>query len=256
MEIVASTVRVRKNTLTPPLTCASFTPVSDQAPGAVPLPNPDPHQDQASTRITRLLGVIHSLIAFGKHLTTVLQSQPSNDTLYAIVIRFGTTKFALIVARIAHAIRLAEALEAKLAPLADRPERQPAAPTQRASSPRKPRDPRNAAPPPADAESILAGLPTAEQIAEQLRTRPAHAVLLEIFSNLGILPSDPLWRDIVSAFEDIGGSFLKLWNDIRERTKITNFYPPGTPIRFPKVLTNSEIWERRYATAEAATGPP
>ena len=37
---------------------------------------------------------------------------------------------------------------------------------------RKPRDPRNAAPQPADAESILAGLPTAEHIAEQLRTRP------------------------------------------------------------------------------------
>ena len=136
-----------------------------------------------------------------------------------------------MLARITRGLLLAEALQAKLALRVDRPDPVRTPRTSREpSSPRKPRSPRTATPPPNTDGSLLASLPTAEEIAEQLRTRPVHAVLHEICSNLGIMPSDTLWRDIVNVLTENRGSFLKLWNDALDRCAITNFIPPDTPI--------------------------
>jgi hypothetical protein len=39
-------------------------------------------------------------------------------------------------------------------------------------------------------------MPTAEQIAAEVRRRPIGAVIADICRDLRILPSHPLWRDI------------------------------------------------------------
>ena len=159
-----------------------------------------------------------------------------------------------MLARITRGLLLAEALQAKLARRADRPDpvRTPYA-SREPSSPRKPRSPRTA-PQPNSEDSLFASLPTAEEIAEQLRTRPVHAVLHEICSNLGIMPSDKLWRDIVNVLTENHGSFLKLWNDALDRIAITNFIPPDTPINLAMLLQRRK--PRPISVGLVSTGPP
>ncbi len=237
----------------------SCRPVTAAANTAEPAHHPDPPQDRPaaplSTRTTRLLGVLHALIAFGKQVAGALQSDPLDaEARFGVIHRFGTLRIKLMLARITRGLLLAEALEAKLALRADRPDpvRTPRAPRE-PSSPRKPRSPCTNTPQPNDAESLLASLPTAEEIAEQLRTRPVHAVLHEICSNLGIMPSDTLWRDIVNVLTENRGSFLKLWNDALDRCAITNFIPPDTPIN-PAMLLRRD--PRPITVGLVSTGPP
>ena len=227
---------------------------------AEPAHHPDPHQDRPaaplSTRTTRLLGVLHALIAFGKQLADTLKRDPLDaEARFGVIHRFGTLRIKFMLARIARGLLLAEALQAKLARRADRPDpvRTPHA-SREPSSPRKPRSPRANTPQPNSDGSLLAALPTAEEIAEQLRTRPVHAVLHEICSNLGIMPSDTLWRDIVDVLTENRGSFLKLWNDALDRSAITNFTPPDTPIIPAMLLQRRE--PRPISVGLASTGPP
>ena len=223
---------------------------------AEPTQHPDPRQDRPaapiSTRATRFLGVVQALLAFGKELAAALQRDPHlTQARFGVTHRFGTVKISVMLARLARGLRLAEALEAKLARRAHRPDpvRTPRTPSQR-----KPRSPCTAAPRQASERAVLATLPTAEEIAEHLRTRPAHVVLLQICSDLGILPCDRLWRDIRGVLGEYGGSFLKLWNDALGRTAATNFIPPDTPVRLPKLPPLSELYSVSAETA--ATGPP
>ncbi len=227
---------------------------------ADPAHHPDPHQDRPaaplSTRATRLLGVLHALIAFGKQLADVLQRDPLDaEASFGVIHRFGTLRIKFMLARITRGLLLAEALQAKLARRADRPDpvRTPRAPRE-PSSPRKPRSPRANTPQPNSDDSLFASLPTAEEIAEQLRTRPVHAVLHEICSNLGIVPSDKLWRDIVNVLTENRGSFLKFWNDALDRSAITNFIPPDTPINPAMLLQRRE--PRPITVGLVSTGPP
>lgn len=234
---------------------------------AEPTQRPDPRQDRpavpisgapayrapAPTRIARLLGALHSLIAFGRELAATLQRDPlAAETRVDVTVRFGTIKIALILARITRGLRLAEALEAKLAPRADRPVRPYTERAPRASSSRKPRGPRGTAPQPTTED--LDTLPTAEEIAEQLRTRPVHAVLLEICSNLGIQPADPFWQDITRIVTENGGSFIKLWRESRDRARLTNFFPPDAPFILPKPQPVPAL--QLVSAATASTGPP
>jgi hypothetical protein len=79
--------------------------------------------------------------------------------------------------------------------------------------------PRPSASPPAEAvEPCLAQLPTAEQIAAEVRRRPIGAVIAEIYLNLGILPSHPLWREVERAMLEFSGSLAKPLNDIFDQT--------------------------------------
>lgn len=221
---------------------------------AEPTQHPDPPQDQApipeSTRTTRLLGVVQALIAFGKQLAATLQSSPSADTLFWITGRFGTTDIKLILARITRGLRLAAALETKLASRADRAQPIRASGT---SSPRKPRSRRPETPRQNNEDSVLANLPTSEEIAEQLRRYPVHVVLRKLCSDLGIIGADPLWQDIQRVLDENGGSSLALWKEMMDRTAITNFLPPDTPIRLPPP---SQWPELRYGSILAASAQP
>ena len=222
---------------------------------AEPACQPDPPQDPAPasvapTRIAHLLGVVTALIAFGKQLAATLQAHTAAEAPNDIALRFGINSAAFILARITRGLQLAAALETKLAERASRPEaaRTPCAP----SFPRKPRSPRPKAPPLPDTDPAI--LPTAEEIAEKLRRHPAHVLLREICSDLGLLPSDPLYRRVEEAIWDYNGDTFALWKDTRKRTAITNFIPPNVRFVWPKLR---QTWEPFVpSVAVVATGPP
>lgn len=225
----------------------------------------DPPQDRAvpgdaPSRTGRLLGLVRKLIDYGKELAGTLQQRPSAETLFGITLCFGTISIALILARITRGLRIAAALEARLANRAERPQR--SQPTARAPSSRKPRAARPAAQYAAqyaarhqdDLASLLDALPTPEEIAAQIRRRPIGAVLVDICSDLGITADHPLWREITYAIIDTGGSFAALVKDVFKRTRITNFLPPDTPMIPPM----PPGWRppSLISAATAATGPP
>ena len=107
---------------------------------------------------------------------------------------FGTSDLALILARIAQGLHRAGLLEEKIARTAARLDAEPQ--PKPAPSPRAPRalpceaqppSPRRAQPQqPADAASLLANLPTPDQIAAKVRRQPIGAVLADICRDLGI----------------------------------------------------------------------
>jgi hypothetical protein len=118
----------------------------------------------------------------------------------------------VIVARIARGLLLAQALEARVLSRAAALDEGPR--PRRARSAPKP----SASPPTEAAEPRLAQVPTAQQIAAEVRRRPIGAVIADIYLNLGIPPSHPLWRAVQRAMLDFGGSFARLLNDMFDRT--------------------------------------
>ena len=63
---------------------------------------------------------------------------------------------------------------------------------------------------------ILARLPTPEDIAAQVRRRPVGAVIADIFRDFGIVPSNPLWRELSLAIIENGGNLATLFKDTFE----------------------------------------
>ena len=112
-------------------------------PTAAPPNRPDPHQDRpatgadAPTRTGRLLTLVRTLIAYGRHMAAALQQRTSATDLGDITRNFGTIDIGEIVARITRGLLRAAALEARLI---SRPIREPAAPaTPTVPSPAAPR---------------------------------------------------------------------------------------------------------------------
>jgi hypothetical protein len=246
--------------LTPPFVYVLILFVPAPPATAAPTNPADPQQDRAAaagdppnSRIGRLLGLVRKLILYGKELASTLQQQPSAETLFHVTLRFGTVNIALILARITRGLRIAAALEARLAPRAARPE-----PVRAPARPRSPRKPRAARPPSRpqddDTASLLDRIPTAEEIAVQLRRRPFGAVLVDICGDLGITATHPLWRDITWALIENNGSQLALLKDVFKRTSLTNFLPPDTPLVPP--MPPGWLPPHLVSAATAATGPP
>lgn len=164
-----------------------------------------------------LLGLVRKLIDYGKEIAATLQQRGSNIDLTAVTRPFGTRDIALILARITRGLLLCSALEAKLtqhpACLDARPRKSAAAPSQRQSS-----NPR----PPADrsvetADAILARLPTAEEIAAQVRRRPVGAVIADICRDLGIGWRHQLWQDLHQVMLRFRGNLIALDKVIMDR---------------------------------------
>ena len=213
------------------------------------LPNqPDPTPDLATapapveTRTTRLLGLLRKLIDYGTELARSLQQRPALATLVTIALHFGTRDIALILARIARGLELAYALEDKLVshPLPETVAKD----FLRAPVARKPRTARPAAPRP-----DLPDLPTAEDIAAALRDRPAGEVIADICRDLGIVPANPLWGEIMTVVNEYGGNFMRLMKTVMKRLCAWSTDPSW--------LTD-EGWADVWAQTEAlyATGPP
>ena len=87
---------------------------------AGPPDRPDPHQDRpaagadAPSRTGRLLTIVRTLIAYGRHLAAALQQRTSATDLGDITRHFGTIDIGEIVARITRGLLRAAALEARL----------------------------------------------------------------------------------------------------------------------------------------------
>ena len=195
---------------------------------------PDPHQDRpaagadATNRNGRLLTLVRTLIAYGRHMAAALQQRTSATDLADITRHFGTIDIGEIVARITRGLLRAAALEARLI---SHPIREPATPA--ALTAPSPREPRAAQP---EDESAGAGeprivrLPTPGDIAAESRRRPAGAVLADICRDLGIVPSNPLWRQLSAAIISYGGNLATLVGDIADRHGLL-IRPPAAPTR-------------------------
>ena len=90
-------------------------------------------------------------------------------------------------------------------------------------------------------------MPTAEQIAALVRRRPIGAVIADIYRDLGILPSHPLWRDMQQAMCEFGGSLTRLLRDILDRV-----FPLKPPTQAPAM----QAAPPGTALAPPGTGPP
>ena len=193
------------------------------------------------SRAGQLLGLVRKLIDYGKDLAGALR-QRGIDALNSPAHRFGTLDVALILARITHGLHLAAALEARVTASAARLDAEPK--PSRTSTRRASRPQRADAPPSEATASVLATMPTPEQIAAEVRRRPIGAVLADICRDLGILPCDPLWRDLQLPIIRYCGNYARLVMDILGRP----FSLPGaavTPDPSPPLLG-----------APVGTGPP
>lgn len=212
-----------------------------------PPDGPDP--TAAPSRSAHLLGLVHSLIAFGKSLLETLQRDPGPNERFGITHRFGTKNIALIIARITRGLLIAGALDDRLVHSARQLDRRPSSPcpiTSRTPAVQSRPARGRAIRPEADDAELLARLPTAEEIAAQIRHRPIGRVLEDICRDLGILPSDKLWRDLLLPIIANGGDSVRLLEHVAKRVTHASF---DWSLRIPASATFAP-------PPEVATGPP
>ena len=228
---------------------------------ATPTDAADPVQDRpaegASDRISGILGVVRKLIDFGRQLMGTLRQGSNADSdrtaVADIKLRFSTLDVAAILARITRGLELAAGLETRLekwlvrtpadpASTGDRPERQP-----RTVSLAKPRARKS--------EPEISGLPSAGEIAARLRLRPIGVVLADICRDLGIVPADPIWRELYFPILMNGGN--------PGRLAMASF--DQGPEGFTEVYADADVRaliEHRYVRylpphlAQSGAGPP
>ena len=190
----------------------------------------------------RLLRLVRKLIDYGKQLGTALTQRTAD--LASVTRDFGTKDIALILGRIRCGLERANLLEARIIDEAARLDAAAAraAPAAAVAPRTRPATPRPPEPPKQQPDPRLARLPTSEEIAEQVRHQPIGAVLADICRDLGIVPSHPLWLELMVLVPEHGGNFPALFEDIWDRVlPLPGIGPPGAS---PPSL------------APAATGPP
>ena len=196
-----------------------------------------------------MLGLVRKLIDYGFELANTLRRRAAANDVGAMVRPFGTTDLAMIFARITRGLRLAGALEERLVRHPVPEEKKPAstgAPSQR--------QPRAARPPAAARRSLdpdprLAGMPTPEQIAADIRRRPVGAVIADICRDLGILPGHKLWQELSLAIIDHRGSLTGLTKDIFRRLRMLR---PGAQV----VIDPAWAEPGPQFSQAGGTGPP
>ena len=207
---------------------------------STPTPTTEP------SRSGRLLNLVRKLIDYGRELAATIRQRTAAEPLFAKV-RFGTADLALVLARIARGLLLADALEARVLHRAAHLDagRRPARARSAANAPAALRV--------AEADPRLACLPTAEQIAAEVRRRPIGAVIADICRDLGILPGlldRAFWDELSRAIIRHGGSLARLVKDFLDQA-----FP--LPARPPPAVTPAEL--RRPTLrfeAPGSTGPP
>ncbi len=197
-----------------------------------PAPTKDPDPPRATTTLPtalgRVLSLVRKLIDYGRQLAGTVRQRAAAPGFALFARPFGTADLAIILARIADGLRRATALEARLRQRAARgrdltptPVREPAV--------RGPRPARQVAAPDAQPEPQpadhsedprLARLPTAEEIAAEVRRRPVGAVIADICRDLGIAPGHldrAFWDELRHAIGTYGGSLAGFLGDLNTR---------------------------------------
>ncbi len=193
----------------------------------------------AESRSGRLLALVRKLIDYGKELAATIRERIAEPVFARTC--FGTNDLAVIVRRIAHGVQLANALEARVLQRAAWLDKGP-----RPSRPQAARNPAKPAAPRPAADAPLSHLPTAEQIAAEVRRRPIGTVIADICRDLGILPSHPLWREVQNALIVHNGGYARLLIDILHRA-----FP-----RAARYLRPAKAASPGAALAPTGTGPP
>jgi hypothetical protein len=217
---------------------------ADQAPGGAPTHSP----------ACRVRDLLRKLIAYGQDLARTLQQRAAAATLATVALHFGTRDVALILARIARGLQLANALEAKLIRRPLRPDAEPdaeadAEPDADPDLVRAPADCAKRTARRAVRRPSLPDMPTAEEIAAALRHRPVGAVIADICRDLGIVPAHPLWQEVMMVVSEHGGSFVKLLKDTLARLSSWRTDPSW-------VEADWSLPPRPQPVAACGTGPP
>ena len=198
------------------------------------------------SRSGRLLALVRKLIDYGTQLADKIRARPVDADTIDLRCQFFTTDIPLILARIKQGLLRAGLLQEKIARVAPRLDAHPKpAPTPSLHAPRdaQPPRPRSQAAT-ASFNPALANLPTAEEIAEKVRTQPIGRVLADICRDLGLYPAHPLWSELGLAINEFGGSWLRLGMDLLNQS-----FPIAPIVARLKA-------ERAAARATAATGSP
>ncbi len=226
-----------------------------------PTPTTEPDPLRASpampAAIGRVLSVVRKLIDYGKQLADTLQQRATTPGFARFACRFGTADVAAILARITNGLLRATALEARLCQRAERGQ-ELKSPPMRLPAIRGPRPARQAAPPSAQPEPQktedtqdprLARLPTADEIAAEVRSRPVGAVIADICRDLGIAPGEldrAFWEELNLAIISYGGTYAGVLHDLIHRSFAfmfgdhANTADPGAPAsssRLPALAT-------------------
>jgi hypothetical protein len=189
-----------------------------------PVPPPDGPDTSAPApnRAGRLLGFLRKVIGYGKELAASLQQRvsPCPEHVVTVMRNFGTVDIGLILASITRALLRASALEAAVVsrgdqpddvPLRATPERLPRSTLRRSAQPAEPSA--------TDADPRVVRMPTPQNIAAQIRRRPAGAVLADICFDLGIGTNHPLWPELRSVINENGGNAVALMLRIFRRER-------------------------------------
>lgn len=220
--------------------------VAPSPPAAPTLPDPQPDRAAAVLpRVALLLGLVHKLIDYGRHLATSLQRGQVPPGRAPLVYRFGTSDIGAIIARIIRGLHRAAALQDRLTRRAATG-RDLLSPSAR-RAPRKPRAPRPMDP---AQETPVLRLPSREEIAAAVRRRPIGAVIAEICCDLGIMPgllSRAEWEELALAITTHGGSLSGFFKAIDARVFAARpAEPPALALPAPLPLT----------APAPSTGPP
>jgi len=204
-----------------------------------PSPPTDPYLPRANTAMPAALGrvllLVRKLIDYGKQLAGTVQQRAAAPGFALFAKPFGTADLAAVLARITSGLRRAAALEAALCCRAARG-RDLTPSSIRMPDIRGPRPARLVAPPDAPPEPEpanhteaprLARLPTEDEIAAEVRRRPVGAVIADICRDFGIVPSNPLWRELSLVIIENGGNLATLFKDTWKRLTIWLTDPPA-----------------------------
>ena len=215
---------------------------------AKPTTPTDPNPRGKPSQANALVRLIQTLIDFGQQRLADLRSHLTPEDTQDTGIAFGTFNLAVILARVFRGLRLATALQHRIAANAKRVDA-PLRPSPPARS-RPNRPPRK--PPLTDAQdnaALLARLPTDAEVAAMLRHRPIGKLLVDICADLGIGVHHPLWQDVKRFLYRHGG---------QERPAIERSYRRLNAARREVIAGIAPGW-RFYSQIEhipETTGPP
>ncbi|HEY3846605.1 MAG TPA: hypothetical protein VGL95_05785 [Acetobacteraceae bacterium] len=237
---------------------------------------PDANRDGTATsepyRTLHLLGLIRTIIDYGKQLIVTARQRAGTADFLPFAAPFGTASLKLLLARIGCAVSRAVHLEQKLQYEAGlggcyRPEPAHPAPGRRtprtgsATAAARSHAARSHAARTGPAEDPdLAHLPSVAQIAAEIRRLPLEQVIATICRDLGITPDHALWQQLNEALAGFGVSLHVPVTEHSQARPCPGAVEPGADA--PHAEASAAPAQRpppsapRQGQAPLCTGPP